>query len=102
MTKTLIRFQNTHLFLSWFSFISLSFPAPVSNRYICCSTAIVLRTNLGAGKFGTSEQDFKEICETFYQYRRKRAEPRRVLEEIETTTEQTTSSGTNSYAEVVC
>ncbi|KAJ0911928.1 putative xyloglucan 6-xylosyltransferase [Helianthus annuus] len=73
MTKTLIRFQNTHPFLSWFSFIALSFPAPVSNRYICCSTVVVLRANLGAGKFGTPEQDFKEIRETFYQYRGKQA-----------------------------
>ncbi|KAK1417860.1 hypothetical protein QVD17_26994 [Tagetes erecta] len=63
-------------------------------------TIVVLRGNLGAGKFGTPEQDFKEIRETFYQYRSRRAEPRRVLEELQTTTEQTTSSvTTNSYAE---
>ena len=45
-------------------------------------TIVVLRGNLGAGKFGTPEQDFNEIRETFYSYRSRRAEPRRVLEEL--------------------
>ncbi|KAI3804609.1 hypothetical protein L1987_26289 [Smallanthus sonchifolius] len=62
-------------------------------------TVVVLRANLGAGKFGTPEQDFNEIRETFYQYRGKRAEPRRVLEELQTAAEQTTASATNNYAE---
>ncbi|KAJ0716012.1 putative xyloglucan 6-xylosyltransferase [Helianthus annuus] len=66
-------------------------------------TIVVLRGNLGAGKFGTPEQDFKDIRDTFYQYRTKRSEPRRVLEELHTSTDQTTSSSgstsTTSYAE---
>uniref|UniRef100_A0A251STU2 Putative glycosyltransferase 34 n=1 Tax=Helianthus annuus TaxID=4232 RepID=A0A251STU2_HELAN len=66
-------------------------------------TIVVLRGNLGAGKFGTPEQDFKDIRDTFYQYRTKRSEPRRVLEELHASTDQTTSSSgstsTTSYAE---
>ncbi|CAH9133035.1 unnamed protein product [Cuscuta epithymum] len=45
-------------------------------------TVVVLRGNLGAGKFGTPEKDLKDIAETLSYYR-KRAEPRRVLEEAE-------------------
>ncbi|KAA8532634.1 hypothetical protein F0562_032550 [Nyssa sinensis] len=59
-------------------------------------TVIVLRGNLGAGKFGTSQQDFEEICERFYY--RKRAEPRRVLVEAQTTTTTAESASDNNYA----
>lgn len=45
-------------------------------------TVVVLRGNLGAGKFGTPEKDLKDITDTLIYYRR-RAEPRRVLEEAE-------------------
>ena len=66
-------------------------------------TVIVLRANLGAGKFGTPEQDLNEIRETF-SYMRRRAEPRRVLEEAQTTTSKASGAGdstggTNNYAE---
>ncbi|KAL3648695.1 Xyloglucan 6-xylosyltransferase 2 [Castilleja foliolosa] len=44
-------------------------------------TILMLRGNLGAGKFGTPEKDLDEIRETF-SYIRRRAEPRRVLEEV--------------------
>ncbi|KAL0414728.1 UNVERIFIED_CONTAM: Xyloglucan 6-xylosyltransferase 2 [Sesamum radiatum] len=61
---------------------------------------IVLRANLGAGKFGTPEKDLDEIRETF-SYIRRRAEPRRVLEEAKTEQKSggSTDSGSNSYAE---
>lgn len=42
-------------------------------------TVLMLRGNLGAGKFGTPEKDLDEIRETF-SFIRKRVEPRRVLE----------------------
>ncbi|KAL1809548.1 hypothetical protein ACET3Z_026538 [Daucus carota] len=58
-------------------------------------TVVVLRGNLGAGKFGTPEQDLMEIRETFSHYR-KRAEPRRVLEEVASGEEEKVS---NNYAE---
>lgn len=45
-------------------------------------TVVVLRGNLGAGKFGTPEKDLKDISDTLTYYR-KRTEPRRVLEETE-------------------
>ncbi|KAL7104950.1 hypothetical protein ABFS83_07G014200 [Erythranthe nasuta] len=65
-------------------------------------TVVVLRGNLGAGKFGTPEKDLDEIRETF-SYIRRRAEPRRVLEEATTALEQKPGGGTdnggNSYAE---
>ncbi|KAL8047658.1 hypothetical protein ABFS82_07G014800 [Erythranthe guttata] len=65
-------------------------------------TVVVLRGNLGAGKFGTPEKDLDEIRETF-SYIRRRAEPRRVLEEATTAVEQKSGGGTdnggNSYAE---
>ncbi|KAL8481546.1 hypothetical protein ACS0TY_027886 [Phlomoides rotata] len=54
-------------------------------------TVIVLRANLGAGKFGTPEKDLDEIRETLSYIRRRRAEPRRVLESV---------SINNNYAEV--
>ncbi|KZV25601.1 glycosyltransferase 2-like [Dorcoceras hygrometricum] len=43
-------------------------------------TVVVLRGNLGAGRFGTPEKDLDEIRETF-SYIRKHAEPRRALVE---------------------
>ncbi|KAM1058147.1 hypothetical protein ACFX13_032060 [Malus domestica] len=46
-------------------------------------TVVVLRGTIGAGKFGTPEQDFLEIRDHFYS--RKRAEPHRVLEEVHST-----------------
>lgn len=66
-------------------------------------TLVVLRGTIGAGKFGTPEQDFKEIREHFNH--RKRAEPHRVLEEVETTTtsssdsaaSDSTADNTNNY-----
>lgn len=57
-------------------------------------TIVVLRGTIGAGKFGTPEQDFNDIRDHFYN--RKRAEPHRVLEEADTETESTQS--TNNYA----
>nr|GLL44244.1 xyloglucan 6-xylosyltransferase 2-like [Ipomoea trifida]GMD61860.1 xyloglucan 6-xylosyltransferase 2 [Ipomoea batatas]GMD74234.1 xyloglucan 6-xylosyltransferase 2 [Ipomoea batatas]GMD75970.1 xyloglucan 6-xylosyltransferase 2 [Ipomoea batatas]GMD77786.1 xyloglucan 6-xylosyltransferase 2 [Ipomoea batatas] len=45
-------------------------------------TVVVLRGNLGAGRFGTPEKDLKDISDTLSFYR-KRTEPRRVLEEAE-------------------
>ncbi|RID70824.1 hypothetical protein BRARA_C02806 [Brassica rapa] len=45
-------------------------------------TVVVLRGTIGAGKFGTPEQDLDEIRQHF-QTSRKRAEPHRVLEEIQ-------------------
>ncbi|XP_031098701.1 xyloglucan 6-xylosyltransferase 2-like [Ipomoea triloba] len=45
-------------------------------------TVVVLRGNLGAGRFGTPEKDLKDISDTLSYYR-KRTEPRRVLEEAE-------------------
>ncbi|KAA8530856.1 hypothetical protein F0562_005520 [Nyssa sinensis] len=59
-------------------------------------TVIVLRGNLGAEKFGTPQQDFEEIRERFYY--RKRAEPRRVLVEAQTTTTAAESASDNNYA----
>ncbi|CAI9760302.1 unnamed protein product [Fraxinus pennsylvanica] len=64
---------------------------------------IVLRGNLGVGKFGTPEKDLDEIRETF-SYIRCRSEPRRVLEEAETVQKSSTTSdsrenGSNNYAE---
>ncbi|KAK3034557.1 hypothetical protein RJ639_033803 [Escallonia herrerae] len=60
-------------------------------------TIIVLRGNLGAGKFGTPETDIEEIRETFSFYR-KRVEPRRVLEEAETIKNDDASASGNNYA----
>ncbi|KAL0368235.1 UNVERIFIED_CONTAM: Xyloglucan 6-xylosyltransferase 2 [Sesamum calycinum] len=67
-------------------------------------TVIMLRGNLGAGKFGTPEKDLDELRETF-SYIRKRVEPRRVLEEATVVAQgqqkatDSTGSGTNNYAE---
>ncbi|XP_022848762.1 xyloglucan 6-xylosyltransferase 2-like [Olea europaea var. sylvestris] len=66
-------------------------------------TVIVLRGNLGAGKFGTPEKDLDEIRETF-SYIRRRSEPRRVLEEAENVQKSSSASdsmekGSNNYAE---
>ncbi|KAK6239356.1 hypothetical protein QUC31_004825 [Theobroma cacao] len=65
-------------------------------------TLVVLRGTIGAGKFGTPEQDFIEIRDHFYS--RKRAEPHRVLEEVQTTSSNNhaatdTDAGTNNYNE---
>ncbi|RVW54533.1 Xyloglucan 6-xylosyltransferase 2 [Vitis vinifera] len=57
-------------------------------------TIVVLRGTIGAGKFGTPEQDFVEIRDHFSP--RKRAEPHRVLEEVQTTS--SSSSELNNYA----
>ncbi|XP_074328336.1 xyloglucan 6-xylosyltransferase 1-like [Apium graveolens] len=65
-------------------------------------TIVVLRGNLGAGKFGTPEQDLKEIRDTFTLYR-KRSEPRRVLEQVTTVVETTSlgnSNNINSYGDL--
>ncbi|GFZ08977.1 UDP-xylosyltransferase 2 [Actinidia rufa] len=60
-------------------------------------TVVVIRGNLGAGRFGTPQQDFIEIRDHFYSSGR-RSEPRRVLEEAQTTTTATTNDGdSNSY-----
>lgn len=71
-----------------------------------CLTVIVLRANLGAGKFGTPEKDLDDIRETF-SFIRKRVEPRRVLEETSTALptsllgeqKSSTEKGSNNYAE---
>ncbi|KAF9597332.1 hypothetical protein IFM89_017235 [Coptis chinensis] len=57
-------------------------------------TLLVLRGTIGAGKFGTPEQDFKEIRDHLYYSSRKRSEPHRVLEEAQITE---TDSNSNSY-----
>ncbi|KAG9160079.1 hypothetical protein Leryth_005812 [Lithospermum erythrorhizon] len=59
-------------------------------------TIVVLRGTLGAGKFGTPEQDLIEIRETF-SYIRKRADPRRFLEKRKQTN-NVGSSNSNNYA----
>ncbi|KAF2539753.1 hypothetical protein F2Q68_00018627 [Brassica cretica] len=66
-------------------------------------TVVVLRGTIGAGKFGTPEQDLDEIRQHF-QPSRKRAEPHRVLEEIQTggdssssTSGDGNSAGSNNY-----
>ncbi|KAF2539756.1 hypothetical protein F2Q68_00018628 [Brassica cretica] len=63
-------------------------------------TVVVLRGTIGAGKFGTPEQDLDEIRQHF-QPSRKRAEPHRVLEEIQTGGDSSTSGdgggGSNNY-----
>ncbi|GER46239.1 xylosyltransferase 1 [Striga asiatica] len=68
-------------------------------------TVLMLRGNLGAGKFGTPEKDLDEIRETF-SYIRRRAEPRRVLEEASISYRKlsdggatASSSGSRSYAD---
>ncbi|KAK6122613.1 hypothetical protein DH2020_043649 [Rehmannia glutinosa] len=67
-------------------------------------TVIMLRGNLGAGKFGTPEKDLDEIRETF-SYIRRRAEPRRVLEEASIAAQgqpksiDSTRIGSKNYAE---
>ncbi|MBA0715181.1 hypothetical protein Golax_014099 [Gossypium laxum] len=63
-------------------------------------TVVVLRGTIGAGKFGTPEQDFVEIRDHFYF--RRRAETHRVLEEVQTTSSDNevasdTNSETNNY-----
>ncbi|GFZ21806.1 UDP-xylosyltransferase 2 [Actinidia rufa] len=61
-------------------------------------TVIVIRGNLGAGRFGTPQQDFIEIRDHFYSSGR-RSEPRRVLEEAQTTATTTNNNDgdSNSY-----
>ncbi|KAK6930157.1 Glycosyltransferase 34 [Dillenia turbinata] len=55
-------------------------------------TVVVLRWTMGAGKFGTPEQDFNEIREHFVH--RTRAGAHRVLEEVEYTSD---ASNFNNY-----
>ncbi|KAF8116510.1 hypothetical protein N665_0017s0066 [Sinapis alba] len=67
-------------------------------------TVVVLRGTIGAGKFGTPEQDLDEIRQHFHTSR-KRAEPHRVLEEIQTGEDSSSSTtsgdggggGSNNY-----
>lgn len=64
-------------------------------------TVVVLRGIIGAGKFGTPEQDLKEIREHFYLYSRKRAEPQQAMGEAKRTTSSydastTTTGGDNN------
>ncbi|KAL1543068.1 Xyloglucan 6-xylosyltransferase 2 [Salvia divinorum] len=62
-------------------------------------TLIVLRANIGAGKFGTPEKDLDEIRETF-SHIRKRAEPRRILEEVaELKSSGDADAGSKNYAD---
>ncbi|KAG6435436.1 hypothetical protein SASPL_100310 [Salvia splendens] len=62
-------------------------------------TLIVLRANIGAGKFGTPEKDLDDIRETF-SHIRKRAEPRRVLEEVaELKSTGNADAGSKNYAD---
>ncbi|KAH7578361.1 hypothetical protein ACOSP7_000395 [Xanthoceras sorbifolium] len=49
-------------------------------------TVVVLRGLIGAGKFGTPEQDFVEFRDHFFLHSRKRGELHRVLEEHRQTT----------------
>ncbi|KAE8681934.1 putative glycosyltransferase 4 [Hibiscus syriacus] len=67
-------------------------------------TVVVLRGTIGAGKFGTPGQDFADIRDHLHLYSRKRAEPHRVLEEVQTTSSNEnvgadTNAGTNNYNE---
>ncbi|KAL1334814.1 hypothetical protein HN51_063775 [Arachis hypogaea] len=57
-------------------------------------TVVVLRGTIGAGKFGTPEQDLNEIRH-LYAYRSRRVEPHRVLEEAQP---ETTTNDANNYA----
>ncbi|GLU06242.1 hypothetical protein SLE2022_232890 [Rubroshorea leprosula] len=59
-------------------------------------TVVVLRGTIGAGKFGTPDQDFNEIYDHFKFCRR--AEPHCVLEEVQTTSkaEEQAKSDTNA------
>ncbi|KAF8044480.1 hypothetical protein N665_9909s0001, partial [Sinapis alba] len=59
-------------------------------------TVVVLRSTIGAGKFGTPEQDIEEIREHLF-YPRKRAEPHRVLVEVSTKTTSTEDGNGNNY-----
>ncbi|WCJ23499.1 Xyloglucan 6-xylosyltransferase 1 [Euphorbia peplus] len=54
-------------------------------------TVVVLRGTIGAGKFGTPEQDFNDLRELYIS--RKRAEPHRVLVEAQITTEAAAAGG---------
>ncbi|RZC21777.1 Xyloglucan 6-xylosyltransferase 1 [Glycine soja] len=59
-------------------------------------TIIVLRGTIGAGKFGTPEQDFVDIRNRFYSL--KLPEPHRLLAELHsTTTPFQSSTSTNNY-----
>ncbi|KAH7842714.1 hypothetical protein Vadar_008350 [Vaccinium darrowii] len=60
-------------------------------------TVVVIRSNLGAGRFGTPEQDLNEIREHFYH------SSRRVLEEAEKTTATANNNATitNLFGEIV-
>ncbi|KAI4301392.1 hypothetical protein L6164_034675 [Bauhinia variegata] len=58
-------------------------------------TVVVLRGTIGAGKFGTPEQDFIDIRDHFYSH--KRAEAYRVLEEVQATSSSGADSSTTNY-----
>ncbi|KAI5349518.1 hypothetical protein L3X38_002406 [Prunus dulcis] len=62
-------------------------------------TVVVLRGTIGAGKFGTPEQDYNEIREHFYSNNR-RVEPHRVLQEATTQPDQKEAdpAQSNNYA----
>lgn len=57
-------------------------------------TVIVLRGTIGAGKFGTPEQDLNEIRQQLYS-RGRRVEPHRVLEEVQSSEN---NNDNNNYA----
>ncbi|KAF2289180.1 hypothetical protein GH714_029250 [Hevea brasiliensis] len=58
-------------------------------------TVVVLRGIIGAGKFGTPEQDFNELRDRFYASR-KHAEPHRVLVEAQPAAESTQNNNNNN------
>ncbi|CAL0307225.1 unnamed protein product [Lupinus luteus] len=57
-------------------------------------TVVVLRGTIGAGKFGTPEQDLNKIRLHLSSRGGRRVEPRRVLEEVKT---ETTTADPNNY-----
>ncbi|KAL6008472.1 Xyloglucan 6-xylosyltransferase 2 [Asimina triloba] len=77
--------------------------------YILCLllTVVVLRGTIGAGKFGTPQQDFNEIRSHLVSRRIHRAEPHRLLVETTATTTAAASQGAdaatggNAYKPVV-
>lgn len=58
-------------------------------------TVVVLRGTIGAGKFGTPEQDFIEIRNHFTS--RKLSEPHRVLEEVKSSSSDSSNYATFDY-----
>ncbi|OIW18476.1 hypothetical protein TanjilG_13228 [Lupinus angustifolius] len=61
-------------------------------------TVVVLRGTIGAGKFGTPEQDLNKIRNHLSSRGGRRVEPRRVLEEVKSDTTTTTTADSNNYA----